>query len=61
MDGIWLTCAREKLEKTKQIGLGFSKLLKILIGDENKENKEFRCFFQSYQLESNLGELFFYS
>ena len=37
MDGIWLTCARERLEKTKQIRLGFSKLLKILIGDENKE------------------------
>ena len=37
MDGIWVTCATEKLEKTKQTRLGFSKLLKILIGDENKE------------------------
>ena len=37
MDGIWLNCEGEKLEKTKQIRLGFSKLLKILIGDENKE------------------------
>ena len=36
-DGIWLTCSREKLEKTKQIRLGFSKRLKTLIGDENKE------------------------
>ena len=37
MDGIWLTCAREKLEKTKQIRLDFSKLLKILIGMKIKK------------------------
>ena len=38
MDGLWLTYARGKLAREdKQIWLGSSKLLKILIGDENKD------------------------
>ena len=36
MNGIWLTCAREKLEKTKQIRIGFSKLCYEL------------CYFMKY-------------
>ena len=47
MDRLWMTCAREKLEKTKQIRLGFSKLLEILIGDENKENVHEICYDES--------------
>ena len=47
IDGIWLTCASEKLEKTKQTRLDFSKLLKILIGNENQENFHEICYDES--------------